>query len=602
MFVINEAGEMYTRLADFDTIGCDPMFFKYTYIPYKSDLPGANYFSNLTEWGLPAEDWRPQSPVPLAGSAAITRHITILQNGQGNGARELRIAGLNESGETGYWTKAIFDDTWGFKTAPLYFRETAVLKTADSAKANPQAERSPSPDKQYIGYHWTDGEKENGWEYTIPNFNILEGDCDFRITWRGETCVLKLYPVEMWTYLKRNYLPGRTGSPKMFLVTLGIPENAFDGISAAFITQLTQKYAAYDKKLFHYTIAASNHYIILRDTGSTDSVVFLTDGTVSNQYTEFRQTWLVEDFEELKRYHSPELSIDRHATATYGELMRKIELNRAFYDELKYQIRTLKWSQLTAFRINANYLPVHYSIIMSPLRFIDVPKIRTVTKFGDQLVLANSSYVNTVFNIRIWAYEKILELLEVRLRCYNELAKELSKTDSNGSNAAAISLPARYSENISDYWDIAGLPRVIPGTLFSPGSRLTKMPAVLSFVPSGREPELFGWYFSIGDSFSSAGVDKSFSLFIDPLKSPGRIYSRNGKTPEEKTVQLDGILYINPGTNSPVEQDIVDRMLKPFINENTQGIKVRIRFDGCILEIREYPENHSNSLLFRGEL
>ncbi|MDR1947933.1 MAG: hypothetical protein LBQ38_00930, partial [Spirochaetaceae bacterium] len=90
MFVINEAGEMYTRLADFDTIGCDPMFFKYTYIPYKSDLPGTDYFSNLNEWGLPAEDWRLQPPIPLGGKAAITRHITILQNGLGNGARELR--------------------------------------------------------------------------------------------------------------------------------------------------------------------------------------------------------------------------------------------------------------------------------------------------------------------------------------------------------------------------------------------------------------------------------------------------------------------------------------------------------------------------------
>jgi hypothetical protein len=56
MFVINGAGEMYTRLADFDTTGCAPMFFKYTYIPYKSGLPGTNYLSNLTEWGLPAED------------------------------------------------------------------------------------------------------------------------------------------------------------------------------------------------------------------------------------------------------------------------------------------------------------------------------------------------------------------------------------------------------------------------------------------------------------------------------------------------------------------------------------------------------------------
>jgi hypothetical protein len=64
MFVISEAGEMYTRLADFDSIGCDPMLFKYTYIPYKADVPGTEYRSNLNEWGLPAEDWRLQPRIP----------------------------------------------------------------------------------------------------------------------------------------------------------------------------------------------------------------------------------------------------------------------------------------------------------------------------------------------------------------------------------------------------------------------------------------------------------------------------------------------------------------------------------------------------------
>ncbi|MDR2758855.1 MAG: hypothetical protein LBB78_05705, partial [Spirochaetaceae bacterium] len=246
----------------------------------------------------------------------------------------------------------------------------------------------------------------------------------------------------------------------------------------------------------------------------------------------------------------------------------------------------------------------HYIAFITPLRFVDVPKIRTVTGFGERVVLANSSYVYTTSNVRIWVYEKILELLEVRLRCYSELAKEFPGTDSNISNMAEITFPSWYAENIFDYWDIAGLPRVIPGTFFSPGTGLgrVQIPAVLSFVPSGKEPELFGWYFSIGESVFSARADNSFSLFIDPVKSAGRIYSRTGKTPEEKILHLDGILYINPGTNSPVEQEIIDRMLKTFINETSRGIKVRIRFDGRTLEIREYPVSHSNSLIFLGRI
>jgi hypothetical protein len=129
----------------------------------------------------------------------------------------------------------------------------------------------------------------------------------------------------------------------------------------------------------------------------------------------------------------------------YGELVQKIELNKAFRDKLKYQIRTLKWSQLTAFKFNIGYIPAHYLAAYSPLRFVDVPKIRTVTGFGERVVLANSSYVYTTSNIRIWMYEKILQLLELRLRCYNELAKELA---ANHQDTVEISFPLWYSENI----------------------------------------------------------------------------------------------------------------------------------------------------------
>jgi hypothetical protein len=124
----------------------------------------------------------------------------------------------------------------------------------------------------------------------------------------------------------------------------------------------------------------------------------------------------------------------------------------------------------------------------------------------------------------------------------------------------------------------------------------------LSFVPSGAEPELLGWYFSIGTPGSSAKADKRISIFIDPLKSARAIYSRSGKTPAEKTVQLDGILYFSPETASPIEQEVIDRMPKPAANETGRGVKVRIRFDGRVFEIKEYPAGKPNALIFRGEL
>src|SRR5512133_3245560 len=72
VFVIGDAGEMYTRLADFDTLGSDPMFFKYTYERKRSDRPGTDYGTNFTPWALPAEPWRKQPPIPLSGAGALS--------------------------------------------------------------------------------------------------------------------------------------------------------------------------------------------------------------------------------------------------------------------------------------------------------------------------------------------------------------------------------------------------------------------------------------------------------------------------------------------------------------------------------------------------
>jgi hypothetical protein len=417
MFVINEAGEMYTRLADFDTTGSDPMFFKYTYIPYKSDLEGSNYFSNLTEWALPAEDWRPQPRIPLSGLAAITRHITILQNGQGNGARELRVAGLNAEGDTGYWAKAVFDDIWEFKKMPLYFDTGAILPQA--SRENMRGARGISMDKYYSGSWWNEAGEKSIWQYEIPNFNILEGGCDLRIIGNDEICVLKLYPVEFWTYLKRDYLPARTGSPKLFMTTLVIPDTAFTGLSEEFADALNEKFKDKDKVFFRYVIAASEKYIFLWDTKESGTVLFLTDGTISSYYPEFDRSLYVQQFEELRRYQSIEFITGDDPTQE--ELQQKIDLNSALRKELKHQVRILKWSRLTTLKINTDFIPAFYTIRLSPFRYVDVPKLRTITSYGEQIVLINSAYNNAISNIRIQHIEKIIADLKDRIRYYRKL-------------------------------------------------------------------------------------------------------------------------------------------------------------------------------------
>lgn len=604
MFVINEAGEMYTRLADFDTTGCDPMWFKYTYTPYTSDLLGTNYFSNLNEWGLPSEDWRAQPRIPLSGKAALTRHITILQNGQGNGARELRVAGLDKDGRTGYWSKMIFAAEWEFKSVPLYFGENAFLKTAagDSSGEKPEdeqprGERGPSPDKAYRGFRWNGSEKEDGMVFEIPNFNILEGDCELKITRGDETCTLKLHPVEMWTYLKRDYAPGRTGAPKVFLVTLEIPSGAFSSLSEKFAAELAAEFGKNHRTLFHYVMTASTRYLMIQNSDRNDSVLFLTDGTIADHYPDFQQIWYIEAYEEMRYYHSPDLTIEPDAPLTKELLARKITLNEQYIDSLKYQLRTLKWSGLAAFSLNAAYLPLHYFAAFTPLRFLDMPKIRTMTMFGDRLVLANHAHIVSTSNVRIWIITKIIEQLELRTEYYNDLARHLPSRSIDHVAANEMPYSSRYSESVSDFWNIAGLPQTVAGTFFSarPGKHYLETPAILKFIHSGTPHDISGWYLGIEGS-------EAFLILIDPLESPARIYSRGDKTPCERKLQLDGVLHINDRPAGVAERNIIDECLKPLMVEGRTGVRVRITFDGKNFEIRDYSSQADNLSIFRGTL
>ncbi|MCL2833233.1 MAG: hypothetical protein FWD78_08690 [Treponema sp.] len=594
MFVINKAGEMYTRLVDFDTSGSNPMGFQYTYVPFKSELTGAESASNnLSPWALPAEDWRLQPKINLTGKAAITGRITILQNGQGNSARELRVAGIDQDGQTGYWSKQIFDDVWQFKKAPLNFSQDEILVTAETE--NSSGQRGPSMDKSYSGYRWTGSREDNTMQYCIPDFNILEGDCRLQINWRGETCTLKLFPVEMWTYVTRDYLPGRNGPPKMFLTTLEIPENAFDSLSNDFTKLLTEEFGAFDRALFHYTIAATGSFLIMRELTGSDSVLYLTDGTVTDQYSEFNTGRYIENLKEVNRFYSEELCLPQNTALTLTELNEKSALNKQFVNELKYKIRVLNWSKLTAFEINLGYLPGNFIGKTTPLRFI--PKIRIVTSYGEELVMANNAFIDTITNSRVRLYEKMIEILETRILCYNDLAKEISKKpEADRSNG--IALPAWYSDKIDDYWDIAGLPRTVTGAFNVPGqgNNSARIPAAVSVVHSPLSGQnISGWYLDVNSSGNNL-------IFLESRGCAKNIYLRKGKTPQKKKVQLDCTLFINESACSPDELNIAANSLERFFVGKDKTINVRITFDGEKFEIRENPAKRADSLIFSGTL
>jgi hypothetical protein len=583
MFMINDAGEMYTRIADFDTAGFDPMFFKYTYIPYTSDLPGTNYFSNLTAWGLPSEDWLAQPRIPLKGNAALTRHITILQTGQGNGARELRVAGLDEEGNRGYWNKGIFDEAWRFTIAPLYFSSDSFLKNTGGT-----GERGKTLDTAFSGFRWTGAERDDRVLYEIPDFNILEGSCELHITSGEETFVLTLHPIELWTFLKRDFMPGRTGLPKMFMATVTFNERDLDaaGLSDDFAAFIRERFGKNNWKPFQYSMAADARFCLLRDSDDPDSVIFLTDGSLPDNFLEFNTAWYLLYTDEIARYHSPELTIE-HTDIAPEEMRHKTALNQDLQDRIKTKLRALKSDKALSAGLNIGYFPLDAIVRYSPLRFVNVPKFRTLIGFGKEIIQQNNAYIDRFMESKAWVYQKNIDLLDVRIAAYTGLAGRAEQED------GPVSLPPWFSEHVTGYWDIAGLPRTIEGSFFSPASLDDSTPPVtLAFAPPQDEQSVFGWSLAAGPSYT---------LFIDPQNSLKTIYRREGKTPQERALTLDCVIYAHSAGKLSAEENAIARYLESFVSENRSSIKARIIFDGENFEIREHPAVNTNRVIFRGK-
>jgi len=104
LFLINEAGEMYTRLYDFDTSGQNPV------LPYSYKREQREETRRTRTRSLPPEDWRRQPSIP----GTITDLITIFQTGEGNDSFALRVEGQDSEGRTGYYQKAIYANVWSF--------------------------------------------------------------------------------------------------------------------------------------------------------------------------------------------------------------------------------------------------------------------------------------------------------------------------------------------------------------------------------------------------------------------------------------------------------------------------------------------------------
>ena len=396
LFVINDAGEMYTRLIDFDTMGGDPMFFLYTYKNEKQPYTGDQYITNFTEWGLPNEEWAKQPGIPLSGQARITRHITIFQTGRGNDARELRVGGLSPEGKTGFYYKNLKDTQWQFQEMPMKFAEESFLDTT----INPETLRRP---KQEISYNGSvklpEGDEI---ALSIPDFMMSDGDCTLRFTLGGETASVKMYPCEIWSYMYRLD-PGMDGTPKLFFVTFSLEDLDKQNLSPEFRTVIETLFKDKNLELFSCRAEATTDLICITLPGTPygDVKLFLSaDGKTVNPDT-FKFTYLY-DKDILNYYMDDTLKSDPVANKEYLDLVKKgRRLSTSFHR--------------SAISASLYYQSFDMFTAVTQLNRVNYPKIKTVTSFGDQIVAANQTlYTQLEKNHKI-IYTHLIELLKERI-------------------------------------------------------------------------------------------------------------------------------------------------------------------------------------------
>lgn len=548
LFLIGEDGTMYTRLIDFDTMGCDPMFFKYTYKEENQKYLGTDYLSNYAPWGLPAESWKKETPVALEGQARLTRFISIHQNGQGNFARELRVAGTNKDGVTGYYYRQISSGKWNFKPAKMTFNESDYL-TGDSS-------RGITTDFAYSGYLSQDGTKNESIELSTDDFSLTsEGSFNLSIKmskdgWAEEK-TLKLHNVAQWTYATR-IAPGYDGSAMYYFITPDFDESFFQTKHEEFAELLKSVFDGSNKKTFVFTASAATEYLEIYGNGQTgkktDFKLFLAkkensekDAYIEKTSPESYKATLSYSMFISNLYDEERLTISpREVYNQYNlsDIEQKIENNtnyrRFISGELDTYSSYMKKSNIS--RWSYNFFDLLTTVTL--LNQIDFPKIKTMTSFGGRLLSSNNESFRSSYEYRSLMIPHIISIVDIRLASYKELAENINK------NGTAV-LPSQLKNTYTDYFDEVKIPDFITET--TPGTAKESKFARLNDFPMYP-----GFYISIGEDeqivivtakkaakeiFSRAKSENTYSsLKKKPVSMKVRFTAEKGKSKYLKSI------------------------------------------------------------------
>lgn len=448
-FIIGDKGSMYTRLIDFDTMGCDPMFFKYTYEPYQSKYKGNEYRSNFESWGLPAEDWYKQPDIKLDGKARLTKFISIHQNGHGNSARELRVAGLDFEGNTGFYSKQIFDAEWTFTKCNLFFTEQDYLSG--------KSEWGESCEYAFKGSVFENGKNLENISVQVEDFTLAnEGSFNLRITMKKdgwqESKSIKFYDVEMWTYMPR-FDPGKDGVPKNFFVTPDFSKEDINCEHEEFTELLKKMFDGINRKTFCVKSSATENYLELNWKNSkgllsaNEFKIFMDKSGISGDPGALKAVYMYEN-PFLQVFNLPEMTFEKAVyTAQDTENLKKAaESNSQYAKLLSGQMKVYN-----GYRHNTNKSRWEWNLAdlvlsVTFLNQIDFPKIKTVSMHSGDIFNTNADSYGLNYEYMSVLYPHVINLAAQRAEKYSKILEKLEK------NQTAENLP-EYKNDYSEYFD-----------------------------------------------------------------------------------------------------------------------------------------------------
>ena len=220
--IINKYGDMFTRMFDFDISGLD-QFFPYSYEDRRG-IPG-DPDSIFQVVQLPAEDWLKQPKIMTAGKASITDRISIQKIGKNCIHRTLRVEGMDELGNTGFYEKDIRETTsasWVFhKTGEKLKGNILENKPYDSA-----AEMlGVSDDLAYLM-------KADGFMAMVSDFNCYNPPATLEVKLSGGSSIS--LPLHYRETIRINArAAGIDDEPRAFLGAIEAPQSFIDSLEEA---------------------------------------------------------------------------------------------------------------------------------------------------------------------------------------------------------------------------------------------------------------------------------------------------------------------------------------------------------------------------------